>query len=152
MSIRLLLILFGLMLPATALAQSTWNQTFRPDDVAVARLLGYLSGIESRCRNLEVDGQIRASFLERGNVSLQDLDKGGRLRQHFEDQERLALQQDLDSECAMVLSTHRGILRLRPGEPEPKGSGFIGGQTIKPMPWWCAFTNFATCNRTNSTR
>jgi hypothetical protein len=131
MSARIILFLLGLMLPATALAQSAWNRTLRPDDVAVARLLGYLSGIESRCRNLEVDAQVRASFLDRGKVSPQDLDKGGRLRQHFEDQERLALQQDLDTECAMVLNSHRGILRLRPGQPEPKGPGFIGGQTIQ---------------------
>jgi hypothetical protein len=135
MPARALLILLGLALSATALAQSRWNLTTWPDDVAVARLLGYLSGIESRCPNLEIDSQGRASFLERGNVLPGDIERGGRLRQHFEEQERLALyHHELDSECAMVLSSFRGMLRLRPGEPEPKGKGFIR-QTIKPIPW-----------------
>jgi hypothetical protein len=135
MPARVLLILLGLALSATALAQSEWNLTTWPDDVAVARHLGYLSGIESRCPNLEIDGQQRARFLELGKVSAGDLEKGGRLRQHFEEQERLALHHHkFDSECAMVLRMHSAILRLRPGEPEPKGPGFIE-QIIKPIPW-----------------
>jgi hypothetical protein len=135
MPARVLLILLGLALPAMALAQSEWNLTTWPDDVAVARLLGYLSGVESRCRNLEINGQERARFLELANVLPRDIEKGGRLRQHFEEQERLALHhQEFDSECAMVLRMHPAMLRLRPGEPEPKGTGFIE-QIIKPMPW-----------------
>jgi hypothetical protein len=132
MRARVLLVLFGLVLPATVLAQSTWNRTSWPDDVAVARLLGYLSGIESRCRNLEIDAQGKARFLSLSKVLDGDIGHGGRLRQHFEEQEQLALHQELDSECAMVLRTHRGLLRLRPGEPEPKGDGFIG-QAIEPI-------------------
>jgi hypothetical protein len=42
------------------------------------------------------------------------------------------LHQQLDSECAGVLQGNRGVLRLRPGEPEPTGSGFVG-QVIKPI-------------------
>src|SRR5437899_898882 len=125
MPIRIFSILLGLLLPTAVSAQSPWNNTSWPDDVAVARRLGYLSGTVSLCPNLEIDPQEKTRFLALGKVRDDDIVNRGRLRQDFEDQEHAALEQELDPECALVLLTNRGLLRLRPGEPEPKGRGFI---------------------------
>jgi hypothetical protein len=136
MPIRIPSILLGLLLPTAVSAQSTWNNTPWPDDIAVARHLGYLSGTISLCPNLEIDAREKARLLALAKVRDDDIGNGGRLRQDFEDQERAAREQELDPECALVFLQYRGLLRLRPGEPEPKPGGFIR-QPLPPgnSPW-----------------